>query len=56
VLSVAVVRALFAEACCQAGDELAAADDVDKDEWQGGEDDRGEDGGGVDGELSLERP
>jgi hypothetical protein len=46
---------LCTEACCRAGYELAAADDVDKYQGQCGENDRGENGR-VDGELSLEGP
>lgn len=47
---------LLAEARCQAGYELAAADDVDKHKWQGREDDCGEYGRDIDRELALESP
>lgn len=52
----AAVPSLFAEPCRQSSHQLTAANDVDKYERQGGEDDGGEYGRDIDCELALEGP
>src|SRR5215213_11255164 len=49
-------RDLLAEAGGQPAEELAAADGVEGEDRQGGEDDGRQDGGHVDAELALEGP